>query len=160
MPACCAPAARSKACISCGSGLRRLEVALKSFGEAFEQPWLEELRGRAKVLSSRLGPARDLDVFLERIAGRARQGFSGDDEREMFARLARPMPKRRATRPGSRPAPASPARISRVFLDDVAGLAQSRLPLAHGHRLTPMARRMLDRQAARAQQARPRGAQP
>ena len=24
-------------------GLRRLEVALKSFGEAFEQPWLEEL---------------------------------------------------------------------------------------------------------------------
>ena len=57
------------------SGLRRLEVALKSFGEAFEQPWLEELRGRAKVLSSRLGPARDLDVFLEELLTATGQGF-------------------------------------------------------------------------------------
>ena len=40
-----------------GSGAGRLR-------RGFEQDWLEELRGRAKVLSSRLGPARDLDVFL------------------------------------------------------------------------------------------------
>jgi CHAD domain-containing protein len=37
-----------------------------------------------------------------------------------------------------------------VFLDDVAGLAQSRLPLAHETRLRPMARRILNRQAKRA----------
>src|SRR5476651_1211893 len=68
-------------------GLRRLEVALKTFGEAFEQPWLEELRGRAKVLSSRLGPARDLDVFLEELLSGPAKAFSGEDESEMFALL-------------------------------------------------------------------------
>src|SRR5580704_19610882 len=67
-------------------GLRRLEVALKSFGEAFEQPWLEELRGRAKVLSSRLGPARDLDVFLEELLSAPAKAF-GDDDAEIFAPL-------------------------------------------------------------------------
>src|SRR5580704_6855972 len=68
-------------------GLRRLEVALKSFGEAFEQPWLEELRGRAKVLSSRLGPARDLDVFLEELLAAPAKAFSGEEDAEMFASL-------------------------------------------------------------------------
>src|ERR1700677_4144242 len=68
-------------------GLRRLEVALKSFGEAFEQPWLEELRGRAKVLSARLGPARDLDVFLEELLSAPAKAFASDDDKEMFAPL-------------------------------------------------------------------------
>src|SRR5215475_7576318 len=44
-------------------GFRRLEVALGAFGGEFGLEWLEELRGRAKVLSSRLALARDLDVF-------------------------------------------------------------------------------------------------
>ena len=47
--------------------LRRLEVALNAFGREFEQDWLEDLRSRAKILSSRLGPARDLDVFVEKL---------------------------------------------------------------------------------------------
>ncbi len=36
-------------------GFRRLEVALGAFAREFEKEWLEELRGRAKILSSRLG---------------------------------------------------------------------------------------------------------
>src|ERR1700733_11263089 len=36
---------------------RRLEVALGAFGREFGQDWLEELRGRAKILARRLVPA-------------------------------------------------------------------------------------------------------
>ena len=46
---------------------RRLEVALGAFGQEFDQDWLEELRGRAKILSGRLAPARDLDVFVGKL---------------------------------------------------------------------------------------------
>ena len=66
---------------------RGLEVALKCFGEAFEQPWLEELRGRAEVLSHRLGPARDLNIFLKKLFLRPAKAFTGEDESEMFALL-------------------------------------------------------------------------
>jgi CHAD domain-containing protein len=128
-------------------GLRRLEVALKSFGEAFEQPWLEELRGRAKVLSSRLGPARDLDVFLEELLAAPAKAFSGEDEVEMFAVLRAEAEEARDTAWNQASACIASTDFT-VFLDDVAGLAQSRLPLARDHRLAPMARRMLNRQAA------------
>ena len=130
-------------------GLRRLEVALKSFGEAFEQPWLEELRGRSKVLSSRLAPARDLDVFLEELLAAPAKAFSGEDEVEMFAVLrAEAEEARQKAWKQASACIASPDFT--IFLDDVAGLAQSRLPLAHQNKLGPMARRMLRRQAARA----------
>src|ERR1700761_313810 len=52
-------------------GFRRLEVALGAFGKEFEREWLEELRSRAKILSSRLAPARDLDVFVGERLDRA-----------------------------------------------------------------------------------------
>lgn len=130
-------------------GLRRLETALKSFGEAFEQPWLEELRGRAKVLSSRLGPARDLDVFLEELLGAPAKAFSGEDEVEMFAvlRAEAEESREKAWKQASACIMGSDFAI---FLDDVAGLAQSRLPLARDNRLKPMAAKMLERQASRA----------
>lgn len=44
-------------------GLRRLRVALSSFGGDFRNPQLEAIRIRAKALAGRLAPARDLDVF-------------------------------------------------------------------------------------------------
>ncbi|HEX4534916.1 MAG TPA: CHAD domain-containing protein, partial [Rhizomicrobium sp.] len=44
-------------------GLRRLRVALTSFGGDFRTPALEALKARAKKMAERLGPARDLDVF-------------------------------------------------------------------------------------------------
>ncbi len=46
---------------------RRLEVALGAFGREFGQDWIEELRGRAKILLGRLSPARDLDVFTSKL---------------------------------------------------------------------------------------------
>ena len=83
MPPPCAPAARWRVCINCASRLRRLEVILKVFGEEFRQEWLGDLRGRAKILSSRLGPARDLDVFItELLDVPAEEG-----DREAFASL-------------------------------------------------------------------------
>ena len=45
-------------------GFRRLRVALSSFGGEFRTPSLEMLQSRAKKISARLAPARDLDVFL------------------------------------------------------------------------------------------------
>ncbi len=132
-------------------GLRRLEVALKSFGVAFEQPWLEELRGRAKVLSSRLGPARDLDVFLEELLSGPAKVFTGEDESEMFALLRAEAEAARDTAWKQASACVAGADFA-MFIDDVAALAQSRLPLAPGPRLKPLAARMLARQAARAGQ--------
>ena len=37
------------------------------FGKEFGQDWIEELRGRAKILLGRLSPARDLDVFTSKL---------------------------------------------------------------------------------------------
>ena len=47
--------------------LRRLRVALASFGEEFRTPPLEALRMRAKILAQGLAPARDLDVFVDEL---------------------------------------------------------------------------------------------
>src|SRR5580693_4259013 len=63
--------------------LRRLEVALKAFGEEFQQEWLGDLRSRAKILSSRLGPARDLDVFLTQLLNAPAE----EGDREAFLHL-------------------------------------------------------------------------
>ena len=129
-------------------GLRRLEVSLQVFGQAFQQPWLEELRGRAKVLSSRLGPARDLDVFLEELLAAPAKALSGNDA-ELFAPLRAEAEEARDKAWKQASACVLGGDFA-VFLDDVAGLAQSRLPLARDNRLKPMAGKMLARQAARA----------
>jgi len=44
-------------------GLRRVRVAVTSFGEAFRADMPEELSERAKVLARSLGVTRELDVF-------------------------------------------------------------------------------------------------
>jgi CHAD domain-containing protein len=130
-------------------GLRRLEVALKSFGQAFEQPWLEELRGRTKVLSSRLGPARDLDVFVEELLAAPAKAFSAEEDGEMFASLRRAAEEARETAWKQAGDCIASADFT-AFIDDVAALAQSRLPLARDNRVGPMASRLLQGQAARA----------
>jgi CHAD domain-containing protein len=130
-------------------GLRRLEVALKAFGEAFEQPWLEELRGRAKVLSARMGPARDLDVFVEELLPAPAKIFATEDDVEMFAPLRAHAEEAREAA-WKKVTACITGQDFAVFLDDVAGLAQSRLPLAYQTRLKPVARRILERQARRA----------
>jgi CHAD domain-containing protein len=63
-------------------GFRRLRVALSSFGGDFRTPALEALKDRAKKMSAKLGPARDLDVFVEDMletAAKANGGTEGLD---------------------------------------------------------------------------------
>jgi CHAD domain-containing protein len=63
-------------------GFRRLRVALTSFGGDFRTPALESLKDRARRLSEKLGPARDLDVFVENLlqpAAEANRNVEGFD---------------------------------------------------------------------------------
>jgi triphosphatase len=123
---------------------RRLEVALGAFGREFGQDWLEELRGRAKILSSRLAPARDLDVFTGKLLADPPKSGVSDGLVQLRARAE-------AARDSAWAAVA--ACISgadfELFADDVAALASSQLPLTRDQRLPRTARRMLDRQVAR-----------
>src|SRR3569832_743739 len=106
--------------------LRRLEVALKAFGEEFRQEWLDNLRGRAKILSSRLGPARDLDVFLtELLDPPAEEG-----DRESFAALRTRMEELRG-RAWKQAFDCVTGTDFALFAEDVAALVHSRLPMAH-----------------------------
>lgn len=72
--------------------LRRLRVALASFGEEFRTPPLEALRMRAKILAQGLAPARDLDVFVDELlepaarANGAVEAFAILRERALAAR--------------------------------------------------------------------------
>ena len=126
-------------------GFRRLEVALGAFAREFEKHWLEELRSRAKILSSRLGPARDLDVFVgERLDRTAEPG-----DRALLAPLRARADDKRDLAWKQASECVSGADFA-LFLDDVAGLAQSRLPLAHDSRLPRVAARILARQGKRA----------
>jgi len=122
---------------------RRLEVALGVFGQEFEQEWLGELRGRAKILSHRLAPARDLDVFigelLEAAPDKETSGFAALRDR---AEAARELAWHRVQACIAAP------EFER-FTDDVAALTQSQVPLTRQRRLPKTASRMLDRQIRR-----------
>jgi triphosphatase len=123
---------------------RRLEVALGAFGREFGQDWLEELRGRAKILMGRLAQARDLDVFVDkRLSEPPKSGVAeGLPQLRMRAENAR-------DRAWAIVATCISSSDFELFADDVAALAASQLPLTRDHRLPRTARRMLDRQIAR-----------
>ncbi|HKD48413.1 MAG TPA: CHAD domain-containing protein [Rhizomicrobium sp.] len=125
--------------------LRRLEVLLKAFGEEFQQAWLGELRGRAKILCSRLGPARDLDVFLTELL----EAPAEERERDAFLNLRARMEDMR-DRAWKEATESVAGADFALFTEDVAALAHSRLPLARDTKLSRVARRLLDRQQARA----------
>src|SRR5262249_7121373 len=46
-------------------GLRRLRAAMSFFKDLIEQPDSEHIKSELKWLTEKLGPARDLDVFLK-----------------------------------------------------------------------------------------------
>jgi CHAD domain-containing protein len=123
---------------------RRLEVALGAFGWEFRQDWLEELRGRAKILLGRLSPARDLDVFTGKLlADPPRSGV-----RDGLIQLrARAESVRDTAWEGVVICISSPD--FEMFADDVAALASSQLPLTRSRRLPRTALRILDRQVRR-----------
>jgi CHAD domain-containing protein len=125
--------------------LRRLETVLKAFGEEFQQDWLSDLRSRAKILSSRLGPARDLDVFLTELLDAPAEG----NENEAFLNLSARMEEMR-DRAWKEAGDCVAGADFALFTEDVAGLAHSRLPLARDTKLSRVAKRLLDRQQARA----------
>ena len=125
--------------------LRRLEVALKAFGEEFRQEWLGDLRGRAKILSSRLGPARDFDVFLTELLDLPAE----EGDRESFASLRIRMEELRG-RAWKQAIDCVAGSDFALFAEDIAALIHSRLPMAHDTRLDHVARRLLRRQQQRA----------
>ena len=125
--------------------LRRLEVALKGFGEEFRQEWLGDLRSRAKILSSRLGPARDLDVFITQLLDVPAE----EGDREAFANLRLRMEEMR-DKAWKQAVDCITGTDFALFVDDVAALAHSRLPMAPDTRLNRVAARLLDRQQKRA----------
>src|SRR5690349_5197055 len=123
---------------------RRLEVALGAFGKEFRQDWLEELRGRAKILLGRLSPARDLDVFVGKLLADPPKSGVRDG-----------LPQLRARAESARDAAwlavgqCIGSADFDLFADDVAALASSQLPLSRKRRLTRTAERILDRQVRR-----------
>ena len=125
--------------------LRRLEVALKAFGEEFHQEWLGDLRSRAKILSSRMGPARDLDVILTQLL----EAPAEEGDRESFANLRIRLEEMRG-KAWKQASECVSGTDFALFADDIAALVHSRLPMARDTKLARVARRLLDRQQARA----------
>lgn len=125
--------------------LRRLEVILKVFGEEFQQEWLGDLRSRAKILSSRLGPARDLDVFITQLLDVPAE----EGDREAFASLRARMEEMRDKAWKQAVDCVSGADFA-MLTEDVAALAHSRLPMAPDTKLARVTARLLDRQQTRA----------
>jgi CHAD domain-containing protein len=123
---------------------RRLEVALGAFGREFRQDWLEEMRGRAKVLLGRMSPARDLDVFVGKLLADPPKSGVRDGLAQLRSRAETARDKAWASVADC---------ISSVdfdlFADDIAALASSQLPLTRTRRLPRTAQRMLDRQVKR-----------
>ena len=124
--------------------LRRLEVALGAFGREFRQDWLEELRGRAKILLSRLSPARDLDVFTGKLLADPPKSGVRDGLVQLRARAES---ARDTAWDGV--VICIPSPDFEMFADDVAALAASQLPLTRNRRLPKTAQRILDRQVRR-----------
>jgi CHAD domain-containing protein len=122
---------------------RRLDVALAAFGREFRQGWLEELRGRARILSARLAPARDLDVFVDTLLESTPHA-----DGEGFAQLRARAEDARTTSWVAVTACVTGADFE-LFVADIAALAASQLPLTRIRRLPKTASRILDRQAGR-----------
>lgn len=125
---------------------RRLEVALGAFGREFRQDWLEELRGRAKILLGRLSPARDLDVFTGKLLADPPKSGIRDGLPQLRARAES---ARDTAWEGVVLCISSPD--FEMFADDVAALASSQLPLTRSRRLPRTAERILDRKVWRVQ---------
>ena len=63
-------------------GLRRLQMALKSFGE--ESPAFKALGKRGRAIASTFGPARELDVFAEELLAPVLAKYGANDSFAAF----------------------------------------------------------------------------
>jgi CHAD domain-containing protein len=112
-------------------GLRRLRVALMSFGGEFRNPQFEAVRLRAKDLARQLAPARDLDVFVSELLEPA-AGANGSQQAFSVLRLRAQEARRRAF--GDAFLAVSGPRL-RMFLRDVTEVTDGRgwsFPPYHG----------------------------
>jgi CHAD domain-containing protein len=66
-------------------GLRRLQMALKSFGPYADTTELKALGKRGRRIADAFGPARDLDVFADELLGPAMRNYA---DHQSFAALA------------------------------------------------------------------------
>jgi CHAD domain-containing protein len=74
--------------------IRRLRAFLKVAQPALEPAWCDDLRGRLRWLGNELGPARDLDVMVERL--RADADDLGPEDARAMRRLIGDVETRRA----------------------------------------------------------------
>jgi CHAD domain-containing protein len=127
-------------------GLRRLQVALAIFGA--NNVSLKALRGRAKALSSRLGPARDLDVFVGELLQPAADGAVNG---EAFVQL-RARAEAARDRAWDQVSDCVASADFAIFLDDVAAAAaRSGLsPVQRKQSIKSLADTALDHHLARA----------
>jgi len=103
-------------------GLRRLRVALISFGGEFRTPQFEAVRLRAKDLSQLLAPARDLDVFVSELLEPV---ANANGSQEAFAVLRRRAEEARKRAFGDAFAAVSGPRL-RMFMRDVSDISDGR----------------------------------
>ncbi len=99
----------------------------------------------SRILSNRLGPARDLDVFLTELLDPPAE----ENESDAFLSLRARMEEMRDRAWKEASECVSGADFA-LFTEDVAGLAHSRLPMAPDTKLPRVATRLLDRQYGRA----------
>jgi CHAD domain-containing protein len=76
---------------------RRLRAFLRAGRPLLDPSWSEPLRGELRWLGGALGPARDLDVLIERIA----EDVAGVGEEDAFASLLRTLDTERAAARGA-----------------------------------------------------------
>lgn len=103
-------------------GLRRLRVALISFGGEFRTPQFEAVRLRAKDLAQLLAPARDLDVFVSELLEPV---ANANGSQEAFAVLRRRADEARKRAFGDAFAVVSGPRL-RMFMRDVSDISDGR----------------------------------
>jgi len=127
-------------------GFRRLEATLDAFGKEFALEWLEELRGRARVLFSHLAAARDLDVFVGDLLDAPLAAITG--HRDSFT-LLRTRAEHARDEAWAEVSECVAGADFAMFLDDLATLAQSRLPLGRQKSLPQLAEEILRREARR-----------
>lgn len=60
-------------------GLRRLQMALGSFGDYADTPELKELGRRGRAIADAFGPARDLDVFADEMLAPLAAKYESND---------------------------------------------------------------------------------
>jgi triphosphatase len=103
-------------------GLRRLRVALISFGGEFRTPQFEAVRLSAKDLAQQLAPARDLDVFVSELLEPVAKA---NGSQEAFAVLRRRAEEARKSAFGDAFATVSGPHL-RMFMRDVSDITDGR----------------------------------